>query len=135
MLVAFLVSPLVAPLAFVIAALGIQVVKSGAPSTRSAADLVMAVFALGTPLAYLATFVAGAPMYFTLRARGLVRHWTVWLGGTMIGTAVAIALSPHLRGELFSVRFPSWAGALLGVASAEVFWRIGGLRSNGGRDG
>jgi hypothetical protein len=124
LLVAFLVAPVAAPIAFVVVALSVQVLKSGAPSVRSVADLVMAVFALGAPLAYLATFAVAAPMYFTLRALGLVRRWTVWLGGAAIGAGVAIALAPLMRGELFSVSFPWWAGALLGIVSAEVFWRV-----------
>jgi hypothetical protein len=134
LLLAFLVAPLAAPVAFIVAALGVQALGSGTPSTRSAAELVLAVFALGAPLAYLATFAVGAPMYFTLRALGLVRRWTVWVGGAAIGAAIAIALAPHLRGELFSVLFPWWAGALLGIVSAEVFWRVRSIQSSGGRD-
>ena len=134
LLVAFLIAPLAAPVAFIVVALGVQALRSGIPSTRSVADLAMAVFALGAPLAYLATLVVGAPMYFILRALGLLHRWTVWLGAASIGAVVAIALAPHLRGDFFSVRFPWWAGTLLGIVSAEVFWRVRGVRSSGGRD-
>jgi hypothetical protein len=132
LLLAFLVAPLAAPVAFTIAALGVQAMTSGSPTARSALDLVAAVFAVGTPVAYVATLAVGAPLYFTLRALGVVRRWTVWLGGVAIGTAVALLLSPHLAGELFSVSFPWWAGALLGLVSAEVFWRVGSVQSSGG---
>jgi hypothetical protein len=135
LLLAFLVAPLAAPVAFIGAALAVQMLRSGVPSTRSVTDLMLAVLALGAPLAYLATFVVGAPMYFTLRGLGLLRRWTVWVGGAAIGAAVAISLAPHLRGELFSVRFPWWAGTLLGIVSAEVFWTVRGVQPSGGRDG
>lgn len=134
LLVAFLIAPLTAPVAFTVGALVIELLKSGAPSARSAGDLAMAVFVLGVPLAYLATLVVGAPMYFTLRALGLLHHWTVWLAAAAIGATVALSLAPHLRGQLFSVSFPWWAGALLGVACGEVFWRIRSVRLGGGRD-
>ncbi|MFL5616949.1 MAG: hypothetical protein ACJ79A_00985 [Gemmatimonadaceae bacterium] len=132
LLLAFLVAPLAAPIAFTVAAFGVQVVRSSVPTARSTIDLTAAVFAVGTPVAYLATLAVGAPLYFTLHALGLVRHWTVWLGAAAIGAAVAIALSPYLHGELFSVSFPWWAGALLGVASAELFWRVGNVNPSGG---
>ena len=131
---AFLVAPIVAPAAFIVAVLGVQVVRSGAPSLRSGMDLVTVVFAVGTPLAYLATVALGAPLYFILRALGVLRHWTVLVGGAAIGVVVAVSLSPHLGGDLFSVKFPWWAGALLGLVSAEVFWRVQRVQPSGGRD-
>jgi hypothetical protein len=68
----------------------------------------------------------GAPTYFVLRRLGLVRRWTLWVAGAAIGAAGALALAPYLRGDLFSIRFPWWTGALLGLVCAEVFWRIRG---------
>ena len=38
--------------------------------------------------------------------------------------AGALALAPYLRGDFLSIRFPWWVAALLGLASAEVFWRM-----------
>jgi ABC-type spermidine/putrescine transport system permease subunit I len=54
-----------------------------------------------------------------------------------IGVPVAYAaalLAPRLRGELFSIRFPLWAGILLGILSAEVFRRLLLPRNSGESD-
>ena len=124
-LFAFLVAPLAAPAAFVLGAVAVEAIGFDAmPSTRAVRDLAIGVFALGAPVAYAATIVAGAPTYLVLRRLGLVGRWTLWTGGAAIGAAVGLALAPHLRGDFFSVRFPWWAGALLGLASAEAFWQL-----------
>ena len=44
--------------------------------------------------------------------------------GGIIGAAVALLLRPSLRGELFSIPVPAWAGALVGLVTAEVFVRL-----------
>jgi hypothetical protein len=122
---AFLVAPLAAPVAYVIATLAIQALGSGsAPSTRSALDLVIGVFVLGAPTAYAAALAAGVPTYLVLRKLGLVSRWTLWIGGAAIGAIGALTLTPWLRGGLFSIEFPWWTGALLGLVSAEAFWRV-----------
>jgi hypothetical protein len=124
LLLAFLLAPLTAPVAFLVAVMLVQIVGPGGMSAVSVRDLAIAVFAVGAPLAYVATLAVGAPTYFALRALGLVRRWTVWLGAASIGVVVSLALAPHLRGDLFSIPFPWWLGALTGLASAEVFWRV-----------
>jgi hypothetical protein len=122
---AFLVAPLVAPITCAAAlVLGELVSQGSIPSARSAFSLVLGVFAVGAPLAYAAALVAGWPVYALLRRFGAVHRWTMWLGGAAIGAGVALLLAPLLRGELFSIPFPWWAGGLLGVATAETFWRI-----------
>ena len=129
LLLAFLVAPLAAPTAFVLTALAVEVMgSSSTPSVQAAFSLALGVFAVGAPVAYAATLVAGAPTYFALLGLGLVRRWTVLLGAAAIGVVVAMALSPRLAGDLFSVKLPWWAGALLGLVSAEVFWRVRGVR-------
>lgn len=87
-------------------------------------DLVIAVGFIGVPLAYAAALIGGAPTYFILRRFGVVAAWTLWLSGAAIGSIVAVLIRPMLRGDLFSVEFPWWVGALLGVLSAEVFRRL-----------
>lgn len=125
LLLAFLVAPLAAPVAYILATLAVQTVRSGAiPSAQAARDLVIGVSVLGAPTAYAAAFVVGVPTYFVLRRFGLVSRWSLWLAGAAIGAAGAITLTPWLRGGLFSIDFPWWTGALLGFASAEVFWRV-----------
>ena len=125
LLLAFLVAPLAAPVAYVLGTLTVELFSSGPRhALLSTLDLLIGVFTLGAPCAYVAALVAGAPTYFLLRELGLLSRWTVWLGGAAIGAAGALALAPYLRGELFSIRFPWWVAALLGLVSAEVFWRI-----------
>jgi len=125
LLLAFLVAPLAAPVAYVLGTLAAELLRRGKPpSALSTLDLLIGVFTLGAPCAYVAALVAGAPTYFILRRLGLLTRWTVWLGGAAIGAAGALALAPYLRGDLFSIRFPWWVAALLGLASAEVFWRM-----------
>jgi len=126
---AFVVAPLAAPAAYAVGLLAVAVAHAvvGAtslPSAGAAVDLLRAVAAAGVPLAYAATLVAGAPAYLLLRRTGLVSRWSLWLGGGVIGVVVALLLAPSLRGELFSIPFPWWTGGLLGVVSAEVFWRL-----------
>jgi hypothetical protein len=128
LLLAFLLAPLAAPVAYVLGTLVTAPFtgRGSAPSVRAVLDLVTGAFVLGAPTAYAAALVVGAPTYFVLRRLGLVRRWTLWVAGAAIGAAGALALAPYLRGDLFSIRFPWWTGALLGLVCAEVFWRIRG---------
>lgn len=127
LLLAFLVAPLAAPVAYILGAIVVGLIVRGSwMSARALQDLFIGVFTLGGPTAYVAALVVGVPTYFLLRRLGLVRRWTLWLAGAAIGAAGALALAPYLRGDLFSIRFPWWVAALLGVASAEVFWRVRG---------
>ncbi|HKP15987.1 MAG TPA: hypothetical protein VJT85_07980 [Gemmatimonadaceae bacterium] len=125
LLLAFLVAPLAAPVAYIVGTLAVGFFTRGSTfKALSALDLLIGVFTLGAPCAYVAALVAGMPMYFLLRRLGLLSRWTVWLAGAAIGAAGALALAPYLRGDLFSIRFPWWVAALLGLVSADVFWRI-----------
>lgn len=132
LLAAFLVAPLAAPIAYVLGTLVVEALRRDSGlSRRAALDLVIGVFTLGAPSAYFAAWVAGIPSYFVLRRFGMLARWTVWLGGAVIGAAGALVLAPYLHGALFSIRFPWWTAALLGIVSAEVFWRILGRTATG----
>lgn len=131
LLLAFLVAPLAAPVAYIVGSLLVGVARSGRVSAISALDLVVGVFTLGAPCAYVAALVVGAPTYVLLRRLGLLSRWTSWLAGAAIGAAGALALAPYLRGDPFTIRFPWWVAALLGLVSAEVFWRVLGAREPG----
>ena len=133
---AFLVAPLAAPAAY---ALGVLVVmfaraafgSTGSNSTRGAADLVKGVAMVGVPIAYCAILLGGVPLYALLRHRGAVTRWNLWAGAATIGTVVALLLAPALKGDLFSIPFPWWVGTALGIVSAEAFWRLLRVRSDG----
>ena len=132
LLIAFLIAPLGAPVAYVAGTLLIGLVTHGpAVSALSVLDLVIGVFTLGAPCAYVAAIVVGIPTYFVLRRVGLLNRWTLWLAGAAIGAAGAAVLAPYLRGDLFSIRFPWWVAALLGIVSAELFWRLQASREPG----
>ena len=133
LLLAFLVAPLAAPVAYVVGAMAVEYVTRGYTlKALSALDLVIGTFTLGAPCAYVAALVLGAPTYAVLRRIGWVTRWTLWLAGAAIGAAGALALAPYLRGALFSIRFPWWIAALLGLVSAEVFWQVLTARRPGG---
>jgi hypothetical protein len=80
--------------------------------------------AAGAPIAYLAMATAGLPTYLALRHAGLARRLPLWMAGGAVGATVAWLLGPSLKGELFSIPFPAWAGATLGMLTCEVFWRL-----------
>jgi len=125
LLLAFVVAPLAAPVAYVVGTLAVEFFRRGYTlKAFSALDLVIGTFTLGAPCAYVAALVLGAPTYFVLRRLGLLSRWTLWFAGAAIGAAGAFALAPYLRGDLFSIRFPWWVAALLGLVSAEVFWQV-----------
>jgi hypothetical protein len=126
---AFLLAPLAAPAACALALLADTIVRgligsSSPPSARSSFELVMAVGTIGVPLAYGAALLVGAPLYVVLRRFGAVTRWTVWLGAAAIGAVLALFLEPRLHGDLFSLPFPWWVGAALGLVSGEAFWRL-----------
>lgn len=134
---AFLLAPLAAPAAYVSVwvAVAFALSFSGGASpgfNRGSVDMVLATFALGAPLAYGAMVVAGLPVYFALRRFRAVSRWTLWAAAAAIGVVVALIMAPQLRGDLFSVPFPWWVGALLGLVVAEAFWRLGGFRERRG---
>ena len=128
LLLAFVLAPLAAPVAYIVGTLLVGLVRGPRVSALGTLDLFIGVFTLGAPCAYVAALVVGAPTYFVLRRLGLLTRWTTWLAGATIGAAGALALAPYLRGDLFSIRFPWWVAALLGLVSAEVFWRLQATR-------
>src|SRR5687767_7337145 len=125
---ALLLAPLVAPVAYWV---GIGVATAakavvdpalnlGSPSIR----LFGMVLAIGAPVAYAAMIVAGLPAYLALRRAKRVGRLALWSVAGAVGGAVSLLLQPSLRGELFSIPFPAWAGVVLGVVTAEVFVRL-----------
>lgn len=134
---AFLVAPLVAPIGYWLGATALGVVRmmQGQISAPSPTNLVTSLFwvvVVGALPAYAAGLGAGVPLYLALRRTRWLRRAVVLPLGGALGVVTAMLMAPQLRGELFSIPLPPWAGAALGVASAEAFWR---LRRGAGDDG
>lgn len=129
MIRAFLLAPLTAPTAyatvlFVVAAIQGVFGARPIPSLRAAFTLLAFVAMVGVPIAYAATVVGGVLVYWLLRRAGALSRWSVLITGISIGIVVSRLPARQLRGDLFSIPFPWWAGALLGLAAADVFWRL-----------
>jgi len=126
---AFLIAPLAAPAAYAGGAIVIELTRElfgrgGSVPVRSLFMLVAMVAAIGAPIAYGAALVVGAPAFLLLRRANVLSRASLLAVGVATGIAVAIVIAPQLRGELFSIPFPWWAGALIGAVSAEAFWRL-----------
>jgi hypothetical protein len=130
---AFLIAPLAAPAAYAGGVIIIELTRGmfgdgTSVSVRSLFMLVAMVAAVGAPVAYGAALVVGLPAFLLLRRANILSRTSLLGVGAATGIAVSIVIAPGLRGELFSIPFPWWAGGLLGIASAEAFWRL--LRDN-----
>ena len=126
---AFLLAPLAAPVACAAALVADMLVRGLAgtaspPSATAVLELIGVVGMVGAPLAYGAALLIGVPVFLVLGRFHAITRWTVWLGAAVIGAVIAVFLQPRLRGELFSLPFPWWVGAALGLVAAEVFWRL-----------
>ena len=126
---AFLLAPLVAPLGYWLGAIGWGVARSlqgqaQLPSATSVVTMLGLTLAAGAPPAYATALVGGVPLYFVLRHTHWMRRAVVLPLGAVLGATTAVLMAPQLRGDLFSIPLPPWAGAALGLASAEAFWRL-----------
>jgi hypothetical protein len=92
-----------------------------------------AIFSAASPIAYVATFVAGLPLWLLARGRPLPL-WIPVVTGAAGGMIVALILAPSLRGDLFSIPLGIWRGAALGAVTAAVWWRLLQNRRLGGAD-
>lgn len=139
---ALLLSPLAAPIVYW---LGLVAVGGGKALMDPATNYTVAplrmlgmTLAVGAPIACGAMLLLGLPLYLVLRGAGRTGRLALWAAGGAIGAAVAMLLRPSLRGELFSIPFPVWSGVALGLATAEVFFRLlgsGGRRPKAGAPG
>lgn len=135
---AFLLAPLAAPVTYWLGFVLLELARtlrgvSGRPFpgiVELARNLgVIVVF--GAPVAFGVAVVFGLPIYLALRRRSPReesgpplpgwRRTAVVGAGVALGLVTATVLAPHLRGGLFSVPMPLWAGALLGLTSALCF--------------
>jgi hypothetical protein len=130
---ATLLAPMAAPALYVAGTVAAQAIDPvrGASAFSNLAEGILVVFAAGAPVAYGATLLALPVLWITgrLAARGRSGSAFTWLTtrravliGFAIGAAVAWALEPWLRGELFSISLPRWAGGSIGAATAAIWW-------------
>jgi len=79
---------------------------------------------VGAPVAWAAA-LAGIPVYLVVHNEGVPlgagQRAVLVVAAAAIGFLVALLMAPGLRGELFSIPFPLWLGALLGVAVGVAF--------------
>lgn len=133
LLPAFLVAPLGAPLAYALGFLAVSVVgalqgRGTMPTARGVLEIVGLSFMVGAPLSYGVTFVAGAAVVLWMRRSHRVRRPLLLAIGAALGCGVAFAIAPQIRGDLFTIPFPWWTGALLGTLTAGLSWRLLPLR-------
>jgi hypothetical protein len=121
---ASLIAPLTAPVLYYVMAMVAALVD---PARRVSAgqrflDGLALVFAFGAPVAYAATFAVALPVLWVVRRVVPLTLARTILVGFLVGVAVASGLAPWLRGEPVSIPLPPWQGALLGGASAAVWY-------------
>lgn len=106
-------------------AYGLVRVPGQGPSASSVLTVLGFSYALGAPIGYAATLAGGGAWLLWQRRTGRPPHPAVaGIVGAAMGAGIAAALAPSLEGELFSIPFPCWAGALLGTITAEIFRRL-----------
>jgi hypothetical protein len=123
---ASLIAPLTAPVLYYAMAIGAALVDPlrRASTSQSSLTGLALVLALGAPLAYAATLGIALPLLWIVRRVAPLTLARTILVGFLVGVAVATGLAPWLRGELVSIPFPLWQGALLGGASAGVWYLL-----------
>jgi hypothetical protein len=123
---ASLIAPLTAPLLYLVGSLAAAAADPARQASigQNLAGAAIIVFAFGAPVSYAATFGAGLPALWLVRRFGSLTIGSTVLVGAVVGSGIAVALAPWLRGDLVSVPLAPWHGGLLGAAAAAVWWRI-----------
>jgi hypothetical protein len=115
-ILAFLVSPLIAPLTFLFA----FIFRSSPPPSASGLPVI---FALYAPFAYAATAVLGIPMFFVFRALRWTNVLAYILGGALMGLVTSSVVFGLLINWTVGVGVFVWC-AVAGAWSASVFWLV-----------
>ncbi len=123
---ATVIAPLAVPLLY---CLGRLAAVFADPLRRASAGQNLAsgvglVFAFAAPVAYAATLGLALPALWLVRRLWRLTLVTTVAVGLVVGWGVAVALELRLRSDLVSIPLPPWSGALLGAASAAVWWRL-----------
>jgi hypothetical protein len=121
---ASLIAPLTAPLLYYAMAIAAALVDPLRRSSliQSFVNSFALVMVFGAPISYAATVGIGLPLLWIVRRLAPLTLARTILVGFLAGVAMATFLSPWLRGELVSIPLPLWQGALLGGASAGVWY-------------
>ncbi len=94
-------------------------------SAQQATRELVAIVTFGSPVAYAATLLWGAPLLYGLRRLGWLRVSTLVAAGA-IGGAVVAAWIAATQGEvMFRVQLPIAGGAALGALVAGGCWLAG----------
>jgi hypothetical protein len=116
LILAFLVSPLMTPLTFLV-----TVAYRGDVSAHPQAILV--IFTIHTPIAYLVAAVLGIPAFLLFRRWGWNHALFYVLGGAIIGLITALVIFGLLTGWSVLPGDYGWC-SVAGGLSALVFWTI-----------
>ena len=123
LVLAFLVSPLMTPLTFIV-----TVAYRGDISSRP--EVIPVVFALYTPFAYLVAAALGIPAFLLFRRLGLNHLLFYVLGGAAIGLITALVILGLLTSWSVLLGDYVWC-SVAGALSASMFWMIlFGLKSS-----
>jgi hypothetical protein len=119
-----LIAPLVAPALYWLSTLAFALAdpaRRGSVLGQAFSGLGV-IMTFGVPIAVAATLIAAGPASWLIRRSGPRTPAALTVLGAATGVVTSLIVTPLLRGELFSVLLPPWAGAALGAASAAAFW-------------
>ncbi len=94
--------------------------------------------ALGAPIAYVITAVAGLPIYFVINKLGFVNFWSVTFGAAFVAILPILLLSAPNGFLLYKEPDKSSfllysAFAVCGYVTGLVFWMVSGLHARSPR--
>ncbi len=126
LVLASLIAPLATPLLYWMARLGVALAD---PLRRTAVandpfSGLGIIFAVGSPVAYAATFAVGLPALWLLHRFGPLTLARSIFVGALVGLGVAVVVGPSFQGEIVSAPLPGWLGAILGGMTAAAWWRL-----------
>jgi hypothetical protein len=88
------------------------------------AGIVIMVFLVGLPIAFLHLFILALPLYVTLRERWALTWWRALTGGLLVGGAPVSVLLLVSRAPLEELTGILFLGLLPGGVGGMTFWLI-----------
>lgn len=120
-----LIGPLIAPVAYWIGVMAYGSIRNFRLDWFQALREFVVIVTFGLPIAYVATFIWGAPILYTLRHFGWLRPVTIIVAGALGGALFAIWFAAGQQGAFIRVHMPLAGGAALGALVAGTSWWAG----------